>query len=256
MKAKPVTTVDEYIASQPEILRPRLQKLRQTIRKAAPKAEEVISYSMPAWKYNGILLYFMAHTYHIGFYPVSSAIKAFEKDLTKYKTSKGTVQFPNDKPIPSNLITKMVKFRVKENEAKALAKKNSKPIAKKTKTTNPSDEEQVNEWMNKLHPKIKIEIDAVRKIIKASSPKLNERIKWNAPSYYYQEDIVTFGPYKKNKILLVFHHPGVVKIKSSLLKGNYKDRRLVYFKNKAEAEQNKKELSGIIIEIVKMINKA
>ena len=107
--------------------------------------------------------------------------------------------------------------------------------------------------MNKPDRKVK-EIDAVRKIIKNASPKLSERIKWNAPSYYYKEDIVTFGPYKVDKILLVFHHPAVVKIKSELLEGDYKNRRLVYFKNKAEADENKKELLRIINEIVKSMD--
>jgi uncharacterized protein YdhG (YjbR/CyaY superfamily) len=116
------------------------------------------------------------------------------------------------------------------------------------------DEEQVNAYMSNLKPEVKSEIEAVRKIIKNASPKLNERIKWNAPSYYYLQDILTFGPYKKEKILLVFHHPYVVKIKSPLLEGDYKDRRLVYFKNKTEAEKNKKELSRIINEIIKMID--
>jgi len=116
------------------------------------------------------------------------------------------------------------------------------------------DEEQVNAYMSNLKPEVKSEIEAVRKIIKNASPKLNERIKWNAPSYYYLQDILTFGPYKKEKILLVFHHPYVVKIKSPLLEGDYKDRRLIYFKNKTEAEKNKKELSRIINEIIKMID--
>ncbi len=116
------------------------------------------------------------------------------------------------------------------------------------------DEEQVNAYMSNLKPEVKSEIEAVRKIIKNASPKLNERIKWNAPSYYCLQDILTFGPYKKEKILLVFHHPYVVKIKSPLLEGDYKDRRLVYFKNKTEAEKNKKELSRIINEIIKMID--
>ncbi len=89
------------------------------------------------------------------------------------------------------------------------------------------DEEQVNAYMSNLKPEVKSEIEAVRKIIKNASPKLNERIKWNAPSYYYLQDILTFGPYKKEKILLVFHHPYVVKIKSPLLEGDYKDRRLL-----------------------------
>ena len=94
-----------------------------------------------------------------------------------------------------------------------------------------------------------------RKIIKTGAPKLSERIKWNAPSYYYKEDIVTFGPYKTHKLLLVFHHPAVVKVKSALLQGDYKDRRLVYFKDSAEATANKKELTRIINEIIKFIDK-
>ena len=117
-----------------------------------------------------------------------------------------------------------------------------------------SDQEQVNAYMSNLKPEVKSEIEAVRKIIKNASPKLNERIKWNAPSYYYLRDILTFGPFKTEKILLVFHHPFVVKIKSTLLEGDYKDRRLIYFKNKADAESKKKELTKIINEILKMID--
>ena len=84
----------------------------------------------------------------------------------------------------------------------------------KTKSKKLSDEEQVSEYMNKLDAAARDEINAVRKIIKASSAKLSERIKWNAPSYYYKEDILTFGPYKTHKLLLIFHHPAVVKITS------------------------------------------
>src|SRR6188768_4341721 len=99
----------------------------------------------------------------------------------------------------------------------------------------PTEAEQVNDWMDKLDAAFKPSINAVRKIIKTAAAKLNERIKWNAPSYYYKEDIVTFGPSrKKDQVLLVFHHPNIVKIKSTLLEGNYKDRRLVYFNSPAE----------------------
>ena len=143
---------------------------------------------------------------------------------------------------------------MKENEENVTAKKRGKSIIKPVNSKKPSDEEQVNAWLNKLDPKVKVEIDAVRKIIKNASPQLNERIKWNAPSYYYKDDIVTFGPYKLDKILLVFHHPVVVKVKSKLLEGEYKDRRLLYFKNKAEAEKNKNKLVRIINEIVKSID--
>lgn len=124
---------------------------------------------------------------------------------------------------------------------------------KKAKST---DQEQVDEWMKKLDPEMKPAIDAVRKIIKTAGPKLNERIKWNAPSYYYKEDIVTFGPVRSNdKVILVFHHPNIVKIKSALLEGDYKDRRLVYFNSLIEIKSGKRELERIIDESVRMMDK-
>lgn len=124
---------------------------------------------------------------------------------------------------------------------------------KKAKST---DQEQVNEWLKKLDPEMKPAIDAVRKIIKTAGPKLNERIKWNAPSYYYKEDIVTFGPVRsKDKVILVFHHPNIVKIRSALLEGDYKDRRLVYFNSLIEIKSGKRELERIIDESVRMMDK-
>ena len=115
-------TVDEYIESFPAPVRNVLEKLRQTIRKAAPDAEEVISYQMPAFKYHGILVYFAAWKNHIGFYP-AGALKAFDKELSAYEVSKGTIRFPLDKPLPLGLISKIVKFRMKENELKKKVKK-------------------------------------------------------------------------------------------------------------------------------------
>lgn len=126
----------------------------------------------------------------------------------------------------------------------------------KTKTSKLTEEKQVNEWMNRLDPAIRPAVNAVRKIIKTAGPELNERIKWNAPSYYYKEDIVTFGPARsKDKIMLVFHHPSIVKIKSELLEGDYKDRRLVYINSEKEIRDAKKELERIIKESVKMLGK-
>jgi uncharacterized protein YdhG (YjbR/CyaY superfamily) len=111
-------TIDEYIKSYPENVRIILEKLRQTIHKAAPGAEEVISYRIPAFKLNGILVYFAAYKDHIGFYPTSSGINAFKSEITQYPVSKGTVQFPLDKPIPYGLVKKIVAYRVKENLGK------------------------------------------------------------------------------------------------------------------------------------------
>lgn len=126
-------------------------------------------------------------------------------------------------------------------------------MAKKETAPKFTDAEQVSEWMKNTSYPLKAEIEVLREIIKKADKKISERIKWNAPSYYYKEDIVTFGPDRKGRILLVFHHPFVVKIKSDLLEGDYKDRRLAYFKDGLEVEKNKKELTRILKEIVKEI---
>lgn len=107
--------VDEYIAMFPNDIQEILKKLRKTIKKAAPDAEEVISYRMPAYKYHGILVYFAAYKNHIGFYPTSSGIETFKKELSAFKGSKGTVQFPIDETLPLKLISKIVEFRVHKN---------------------------------------------------------------------------------------------------------------------------------------------
>jgi uncharacterized protein YdhG (YjbR/CyaY superfamily) len=120
---KPENT-DEYISWFPSETQKLLKQLRATIKKAAPKAEEVISYGMPAYKLNGMLVYFAAYAKHIGFYPTSSGISAFKKEISVFKWSKGAVQFPLDKPLPIALITKIVKFRVKLNQEKEILKKN------------------------------------------------------------------------------------------------------------------------------------
>lgn len=260
MKYTTAKTIDEYLESLPEKEMIALHKLRKVIKSVAPDAEELISYGMPAFKYHGMLVYFAAFKNHCSFFPGSShIIKSFD-ELKPFKTAKGTIQFTADKPLPVALVRKIVKARMEENEARQIAKQLNKPIAKKASKSaiklsksKPTEEEQVNEYMGKLKGVQKEEMNAVRELIKKASPKLRERIKWNAPSYFYKQDIVTFGPYKTHKILLVFHHPAVVKVKSDLLEGDYKDRRLVYFKDAGEAVKNKKELTRIIKEIIKQI---
>ena len=107
--------IDKYIATFPKGTQLLLKQIRKTIRKAAPDALEVISYRMPAYKLNGMLLWFAGHSKHIGFYPMASGINAFKKELSVYKGAKGSVQFPLDKPLPLELIAKIVKFRAAEN---------------------------------------------------------------------------------------------------------------------------------------------
>ncbi len=116
-------TVDEYFACFPNEIQLLLQSLRATIKKAAPQAEEVISYQMPAYKYHAMLVFFAAFKNHIGFYATATGHAAFKKELSVYKEGKGSVQFPLDKPLPLSLISKMVKFRVKQNLEKEKGKK-------------------------------------------------------------------------------------------------------------------------------------
>lgn len=123
--------VDEYIKAFPPAVRKTLNQLRKTIKSAAPKAEEMISYMMPAYKYYGVLVYFAAYKNHIGFYPGAGGIEAFKKELSAFEMSRGTVRFPIDKTPPFNLITKMVKYRVKQNEEKFALKNISKTFVKK-----------------------------------------------------------------------------------------------------------------------------
>ncbi len=115
-------TIDEYIAGFPPDVQAILEKIRLTIRKAAPGAEETIKYGMPTFTLKGNLVYFAAFKKHIGFYPVPTGIEKFKKELSVYKGAKGSVQFPLDKPIPFGLISKIAKFRVKENLKRAEAK--------------------------------------------------------------------------------------------------------------------------------------
>jgi uncharacterized protein YdhG (YjbR/CyaY superfamily) len=107
--------VEEYISGFPKETQEMLEQLRVTVKKAAPQAVEVISYGMPAFKLNGILVWFAAHTKHIGFYPKASGIEVFKNELSIYKYSKGAVQFPLEEPLPLELITRIIEFRVTEN---------------------------------------------------------------------------------------------------------------------------------------------
>ncbi|MEO6834736.1 MAG: DUF1801 domain-containing protein [Candidatus Tumulicola sp.] len=108
---------DDYARSFPKKVQQLLRTLRAAVHKAAPTAEETISYGMPAFKLDRVLVWFAAHTHHIGFYPGRSGITAFEKQLAAYKSAKGSVQFPFDEPLPLTLIARIVKFRLRERLA-------------------------------------------------------------------------------------------------------------------------------------------
>ena len=118
--------VDQYISTFPDIIRERLEQVRATVRAAAPEAEETIKYAMPTYVLHGNLIHFAAFKHHIGLYPTPNGIEAFKEELAPYKSAKGSAQFPHDQPLPLELISKIVKFRVAEN-----LKKQKKPRAGK-----------------------------------------------------------------------------------------------------------------------------
>ncbi|NOT50630.1 MAG: hypothetical protein HOP10_05080 [Chitinophagaceae bacterium] len=119
-------TVDDYIASFPADVQTKLQKIRKTIKAAAPKADEMISYGIAGYKYKGMLIYFAGFKNHVSVYPAPRTVEPFKKELAAYRGGKGTVQFPNDEPVPLGLVKRIVQFRLKANEEKAATKKNSK----------------------------------------------------------------------------------------------------------------------------------
>lgn len=126
MKAIPASTIDEYIAVFPIDVQKILQEIRATIKKAAPGAKETIKYSMPCFTLNGNLVYFAAYKNHIGFYPTPTKNEEVKKELSIYKTGKGSVQFPLDKPMPLKLVEKMVRLRVEEDALRVHIKTNSR----------------------------------------------------------------------------------------------------------------------------------
>jgi uncharacterized protein YdhG (YjbR/CyaY superfamily) len=119
-------SIDEYIATFPEEIQKKLEEVRATIKTAAPEAKEKISYQIPTFTLYGNLVHFAAYKNHIGFYPTSSGVQAFKHELSQYETSKGAIQFPLDKPLPLDLISKITKYRVAENLKKAEIKSNIK----------------------------------------------------------------------------------------------------------------------------------
>ena len=131
MQTNNPSNFEQYILNYPEDIRERLQKIRSLVKKIAPEATEKISYGMPAFTLHGMLLYFAAHSKHIGFYPFTTAIVAFRDELADYKTAKGSIQFPNSKPLPLKLISHIIEFRVAENKANAELKAQLKSKSKK-----------------------------------------------------------------------------------------------------------------------------
>lgn len=251
--SKKNTTVEAYIRSFPGPVQTKLRQLRKTILTAAPEATEAISYGIAGYKLNGVLIFFAGFKNHVSIYPAPRTAPGFKKELSAYKGGKGTVQFPLEQPLPLDLVKRIVQYRVKENKAGMTVQKKAPPSKKKTAATAEAD--LVGAWINKQDKKRKEDISVLREVILGSSRKLQERIKWNAPSYYYKEDIVTVGPSRNQRLLLVFHHPAINQVQSPLLEGNFRDRKLAWFDDGAAVARNKKEIKRIINQIIAVIDK-
>ncbi len=116
--AAPSPEVDAYIEGFPGFIREMLEQMRDIIRRCAPEAEETMSYGMPAYQLNGMLVYFAAWKKHIGLYPTASGVAAFRDALAPHRTARGSIQFPLDQPLPADLIRRIVEFRVRENRSR------------------------------------------------------------------------------------------------------------------------------------------
>ena len=177
---KTTNEIDIYIETFPENVQKKLHELRTIIKNAAPNADEIISYKMPSYKQFSTLVYFAGYKNHIGFYPHSSSIKHFEKEIQKYKNSKGAIQFPLDKPLPKELITKIVQFRVQEDldndTNKTLAPKKEKKVWQKNDL-----------WTE--------ELEVLKSII--NKTQLIETEKWGAPIYTHNnKNVIGIGGFK------------------------------------------------------------
>jgi uncharacterized protein YdhG (YjbR/CyaY superfamily) len=237
MPAKP-SNIDEYLAALSEEPRAALEKLRKTIRAAAPKAEECISYGLAAFKLDGKPLVGMGATAsHCAFYLMSgSTVDAHADDLQHYNTSKGTIRFAAAKPLPASLVRKLVKARIAENAALAQAKPATKRAAKPSVNASQIDP-AVAAYVEALDHPLRKELEAVRRLILGVSPDIREGIKWNSPSFRTTEYFATINVQDSNRLRLILHTGAKAKSSATaglpiadptgLLKWLAKDRCLV-----------------------------
>lgn len=261
-------TIDEYLAAVGDDKRAALEKLRTTIRAAAPKAEECISYQLPAFRLNGMLVGFGATAKHCAFYLMSSSmVETHREELEGYDVSKGTIRFQADKPLPVTLVRKLVKARIAENEG--LRGKAKEPPASTGKRAaaaasgGPQTDSAVTAFMRELDHPLKKEIEAVRKIILGVSSEIREGIKWNAPSFRTTEFFATINLRSKESVQIILHLGAKVKEipakgiriadPEGLIKWLAKDRCLVTLGAGKEIQARRGALEGIIREWIRYL---
>ncbi|MGH6951836.1 MAG: DUF1801 domain-containing protein [Vitreimonas sp.] len=196
----PASDADAYLATLSADKRATLEKLRETIRAAAPAAEEGMSYGMPAFIQGKPIAGYQAAAKFCSYYPMSGrVIETLKADLAKYEVTKGAIHFPIGKPLPLTLVRKLVKARRAEIDGAASLRTSARRAAKQT------DADLVAFLRDLKHP-LKKEIEAVRRILLGVSPAIGEGVKWNAPSFRTEEEFfATFNLRAKEAVQLVFH---------------------------------------------------
>ena len=205
-------TIDAYLAGVPPKQRAALQRLRKVIRKAAPDAEECISYQLPTFKQDGMLVAFGAWKEHCAIYALSSRFRVgLERELAGYETSAGTIRFRPDAPLSDALVRELVARRLAENRAR-VAKRSPKPASTKrpSRAQSGSDGDATVFFDELVHPE-KRAIESVRKAIRSVSPSIREEIKWNSPSFATREHFATFHLRAKRGFQLVLHRGATAK---------------------------------------------
>jgi uncharacterized protein YdhG (YjbR/CyaY superfamily) len=266
-------TIDGYLAALPDRPRAALEKLRKTIRAAAPKAEECISYQLAAFRDGGKMLVALGATAsHCALYLMSgTTVGAFKEELAGYDTSKGTIRFPADRPPPAALVRKLVKARLAENES-GPGKPRKKPSAAATRRVAKGDrggspaDPGVVEFLGKLDHPLKPAIEALRRTILGVSPEIREGIKWNSPSFRTTEYFATLnlrGKDGNDRVWLLLHtgakpRPGAKKgpaiaDPTGLLEWLAKDRCLVTFADAKDVQAKRAALQGVIREWIRQL---
>jgi uncharacterized protein YdhG (YjbR/CyaY superfamily) len=268
MAAKP-KTIDDYLAGLTTAQRAALEKLRKTIRAAAPKAEECITYGVAAFRLNGkSLVGFGASADHCSFYPMTGhTVEAFKDDLKDFKTSKGAICFQPDKPLPAALVRKLVNARVAEIEGrpgKALAPPT--PARRRVASPEPGSSQTdpaVSAFLRELDHPLKPDIEAVREIILGVGPEIREGIKWKAPSFRTTDYFATFNLRAKDCVQLIFHMGAKVKDNSTkgmqiadpagMIEWLAKERCLVTVGTGKDIQANRAALEAIVREWIEQL---
>src|SRR5262245_2882010 len=263
MATKP-ETIDEYLETVRDDQRAALEKLRRTIRAVVPKAEECISYGLAAFRLHGRpLVAFGATPNHCAFYPMSAiTVAAHQDDLKGYETSKGTIRFAADKPLPTALVRKLVKARIAESQglqaAPVAARKRSGKPESRTSQTDP----EVIAFLRDLDHPLQAEVEAVRRIVLGVSPEIREAVKWNAPSFRTTEFFATFNLHN-GRVWLILHRGAKAKASTTnrtkvadpagLLKWLAKDRCVITFADGKDVRAKKAALRNIVREWIRRL---